>query len=276
VHLWFSADNLVLTTAQAACVALPGVGLPGKAKRLEARGWALVAPLSIPVVVVAISFLPSAAEVLTWCALVLVPIGCALALGWAARGARPWCACMAAPLLALAWALPDDRIGQVAAVLLIAGSAITVGRLLAGAAPLTLLKAGAVGMAAVDTFLVFSGRLAAPNAVLVAASPGAGLPKLQSAAFAGSGLGYGDFLAAALVGGILAAERSAQVVAAAGLVAASLVRDQLFLVYDLLPATIPVVLLATDRWRRRRATGRVRRRRRPLTFDLRDERRDLS
>src|SRR4051794_33025511 len=112
MHLWFSPDSLVLTIAQGACVALPGAGLPGRAKRLKARGWALVAPLSIAVVVVALSLLPSAAGVLSWGALILVPVGCALALGWAARGARPWRACIAVPLLALAWALPDHRAGQ--------------------------------------------------------------------------------------------------------------------------------------------------------------------
>ncbi|MEA2123568.1 MAG: hypothetical protein QOI80_350 [Solirubrobacteraceae bacterium] len=252
--MWFSADNLVLTVAQGACVALPGAGLPSRAKRLRARGWALVAPLSIAVVVAALGLLPSTAYVLTWCAFILVPIGCALALGWAARAARPWCACLALPLLALTWALPDDRIGQAAAVLLIAGSAVTAGRLLAGAAPLTWLKAGVVAMAAVDALLVFSGQLQAPNAVLVAASPGAGLPRLQSAGLAGSGLGYGDFLAAALVGAILAAERSPRVIAAVGLVVASLVWDQLFLVYEVLPATIPwaIGLVVAGGWRRRK------------------------
>jgi hypothetical protein len=254
MHVWFSADSLVLTVAQAACVALPGAGLPSWAGRLRTRAWALVAPLSLAIVVPALSLLPSTADVLTWCALILVPIGCALALGWAGRRARPWCACLAAPLLALTWALPGQRIGQAAAMLLIAGSAITAGRLLARSAPLTWLKAGVVAMAAVDPLLVFLGRLAAPNAVLVAASPGTGLPQLQSAAFAGSTLGYGDFFAAALVGGILAVERSPQVLAAVGLVAASLVWNQLFLVYDMLPATIPpaIVLLTAGGWRRRK------------------------
>src|SRR4051794_15413360 len=252
VHLWFSSENLVLTLAQAACVALPGAGLPGWAERFRSRGWALVAPLSIVVVVGGISLLPSAADVFTWCALILVPIGCALALGWAARGGRPWLALLAAPLLALTWALPDARVGQLAGVLLIAGSAIAAGRLLAGAAPLVLLKAGVAALAAVDAYLVFSDQLQAPNAVLVAASPGLGLPQLQSASFADFGLGYGDFFAAALVGGVLAAERAPQLVPAAGLVVVTLAWDQLFLVYDVLPATIPpaIVLLAVEGWRR--------------------------
>jgi hypothetical protein len=256
--VWLSADNLALTAAQAACVALPAAGLPLWAGRFRTRAWALVAPLSIAIVVGAIALLPGTADLLTWVALLLVPPGCALALGWAARGARPWLALLAAPLLALAWAYSDARVGQVAGIVLIAGSAVTVGRLLAGAAPLPLLKLGVVAMAVVDALLVFSNNLQAPNAVLVAATPGADLPQLQSAAFGFAGLGYGDFFAAAVVGGILAAERSPQLLASVALLAVSLVWDQLFLVYDVLPATIPpaIVLLSVEAWRRRSARAR--------------------
>jgi hypothetical protein len=197
---------------------------------------------------------------LTWVALILVPTGCALALGWAARGARPWLAVLAVPLLALAWAVPDDRVGQAATTVLIAGSAVTAGRLLAGVAPLTLLKVGVVAMAVVDAVLVFSNNLQPANAVLVAASPGLGLPQLQSASFGAAGLGYGDFFAAAVVGGILAAERAPQLAAAAAMVVVTLAWDQLFLIYDVLPATIPpaVVLIGVEVWRRTRVRGRGR------------------
>ena len=185
-----------------------------------------------------------------------MPPGCALALGWAARGARPILAVLAVPLLALAWAAPDTRAGQLSTVVLIAGSAVTVGRLLAGAAPLPLLKLGIIAMAAVDAWLVFSNRLQAPNAVLIAAAPGLGLPQLQSAGFGTAGLGYGDFFAAAVVGGILAAERGPQLAAALAMVVVSLLWDQLFLIYDVLPATIPpaVVLVGASLWRARSRT----------------------
>src|SRR5436190_4937328 len=151
--MWFEPDNMVLTVAQAAAIALPAAGLPLWTRRFRTGAWALVMPLSIVVVVVAIAAIPTTADVLTWVALLLVPPGCALALGWAARGARPWLGVLAAPLLALAWAAPDTRAGQTAAVLLIAGSAITLGRLLAGAAPLTFLKIGVIAMATVDAVL---------------------------------------------------------------------------------------------------------------------------
>jgi hypothetical protein len=250
--VYFSADNLALVVAQAACVALPGAGLPAWAQRLRARWWALVLPLSIAVVVAAIAAAPTVANVLSWVALVLVPPGCALALGWAGRGARPRLAPLAAALLVLAWVDPGSRLGQAATTLLIAGSAVTLGRLLAGLTPLTLLKAGVVAMAVVDAYLVFTNRLQAPNATLVAASPGRGLPQLQSAYIGAASLGYGDFFAAAVVGAILAAERRNQLVAAVATIAFSLAWDQLFLIYDVLPATIPpaVTLLVFTRRRR--------------------------
>jgi hypothetical protein len=246
--VWFSWDNFVLTLAQAACIALPAAGMPAWAERFRSGRWALVLPLSIAVVVGAIALIPTTADVLTWVALLLVPPGCALALGWAAHGARPVFAVAAVPLLALAWASQDSYAGQVATTLLILGSAVTLGRLLAGVAPLTLLKAGVVAMAAVDAYLVFSNKLQAPNAVLVAASPGAGLPQLQSASFGGAGLGYGDFFAAAVVGGIFAAERTPQLLGAALMIVVSLAWDQLFLVYDVLPATIPPALVLLAFW----------------------------
>ncbi len=248
----------ILNATQALLVLLPGAGIPTWLERFKTKLWALIAPVSIALVVAAIATVPTTADVLTWVALLLVPPGCALALGWAARGARPWLAVLAAPLLALAWARQDTRAGQVALTLLVLGSAVTVGRLLAGAAPLALLRVGIVAMAAIDAWLVFSGRLQAPNAVLVAADPGLGLPRLQSASFGFAGLGYGDFFAAAVVGGILAAERAPQVAAAVAMLAVSLAWDQLFLVYDVLPATIPpaLVLLGVEAWRARPLTAR--------------------
>ena len=240
--MWFSSDNLVLLLFQAGCVALPAAGIGAWSRRFRGSAWSLVLPLSIAVVVGAISAFPATADVLTWIALIGVPIGAALALGWAARGARPALALGAAPLLALAWAIPDDPLGQLATTALVAGSAITLGRLLAGAAPLSLLKAGIYAMAALDAYLVFSGRLQQPNAVLVAAAPGGGLPQLQSAGFGGFSIGYGDFFAAAVVGGILAAERRPQLLAAAAMLVLAVAWDQLFLVYDVLPATIPPAL----------------------------------
>jgi hypothetical protein len=258
--VWFSSDLVLLSVAQAACIGLAAAGMPRWADRFRGPAWALVLPLSIAVVIGAIVAIPATANALTWVALILVPIGGALAFGWAMRGARPWFAALALPLLAIAWASPDSRLGQVAAIGLIAGSAITAGRLLAGVAPLALLKWGVIAMAVVDAVLVFSGNLQHPNEVLVAAAPGGGLPQLQSASFGGAGMGYGDLFAAAVVGAILAAEGRSRLSFALVMFAATLCWDQLFLVYDVLPATVPpaFALIASEAWSHRRALRRRR------------------
>jgi hypothetical protein len=58
------------------------------------------------------------------------------------------------PLLAAALAGPDDPLGRVSRLLLIVGSCVTAGRLLAAGAPLRFLKAGVVAMAAIDAVLI--------------------------------------------------------------------------------------------------------------------------
>ena len=251
--MWFDGDNFVLLLVQAACVALPAAGLPRWLARYRGSAWALILPVSIVAVVGGISLAPGTADVLTWIALIGVPIGAALAFGWAARGARAPLAVLAAGLLALAWAAPDEWPGQLARTMLVAGSAVTVGRLLAGGTPLGWLKAAVYAMAAVDAYLVFSGSLEHPNSILVAASPGPDLPRLQSGAFGHFSIGYGDFLSAAVVGAILAAERRPQLPAAVATLLIAIAWDQLFLVYDVLPATIPpaLALLAAELPRRR-------------------------
>ena len=106
--MYFEWDTFVLDAAQALCVALPAAGLPAFLLRLAGRGWALIAPVSVVLSVVAIAAASASADVITWIALLLVPPGCALALGWAAHGARPWLALAVVPLLAVAIAAPDD------------------------------------------------------------------------------------------------------------------------------------------------------------------------
>jgi hypothetical protein len=241
--MWFEPHSVTLDALQATCVALPGAGLPRRLDRLRARWWALALPLSIALVVGVIGLLPASAGVFTWVAIILVPIGCAIALGWAMRGARPWLALLCVPLLVAAWTPPTRSVGQLAATLLIAGSAIALGRLVAGASAPALLKLGVVAMVAVDAYLVFSNQLQAPNAVLMAARPAAGVPQLQTATFGRSDLGYGDFFAAAVVGGVLAREGRPRLRAAVALLVMAFCCDQLFAVYDVLPATVPPLVL---------------------------------
>ena len=257
------ADGVLLAT-QASLVALPDAGIPAWLERLKGRGWALILPLSVAVVVGAIELIPAVADGLTWVALVLVPIGAALALGWAMHGARPGLGLLAAPLFALAWADVGGLAGDTAAAALTALSTVTVGRLLAGGVPLAWLKAGIVAMAIVDSILVFGNELQAPNAVLNAAVALPGAPQLQYLDLHYASLGYGDVFVAGVLGGVLAAERRRQWPVAVLTFVLSGLWDLLFFHFDTLPATVPVAaaLIISDLWqtpviRRRPGTSRA-------------------
>jgi hypothetical protein len=254
--VFFELDTAALDAAQALCVALPAAGLPVLLARFGGRGWSLVAPLSVVATVVAITVAAESAEVLTWIAFLLVPPGCALALGWAAHGARPWMAVLVVAMLAAALLAPDDAVGRLARLALIVGSCVTVGRLLAGAAPLVLLKAGVFAMATIDAVFIFGDFFAEQNAQFNAAVPAGGLPRLQVAHIGDVSTDYGDYFVSGLVGGILAVERFPQVAAAIATFVALQAFNQLFLVVDSLPGTVPpavVMLVATALARRRPA-----------------------
>jgi hypothetical protein len=193
-------------------------------------------------VIIAIRFVSDTATGLTYLALVAVPPLAAAALGWTARGSRPWAALAAVPLFALAWAARKSLGGEAAASLLSALSCLTLGVLLAMVAPSGWLKAGIVLMAAADTWLVVSDLLQAPNATLVTAHPAGGLPQLQSELFGSVSMGYGDLFVAALLGALLASDAIRQRGAALLTLVIAALFDLLFFAVSELPATVPVAL----------------------------------
>jgi hypothetical protein len=89
VNVPFLAADAMIISAQAALVGLPGAGVPRWLDRAAGRGWALILPLSIAVVVAAITLVPETADALTWIALVLGPARCWPSAGRSAvRGRR--------------------------------------------------------------------------------------------------------------------------------------------------------------------------------------------
>jgi hypothetical protein len=238
----FVLHDAVLLGSQALLVGLVGAGVPAWVRGRATARWALVLPLSIAVVVAGIALLPDVADVLTWVALLLVPPGAALALGWAMRGARWPLAVLAAPLLAVAWTSQTAAAGELCGLALTALSCVTLGRLLAGVAPSPWLKAGIVAMAIVDAILVFSNGLEQPNAVLNAAVPAPGLPQLQYVSFGPANLGYGDLFVAGVFGGVLAVEGARAWRWALATWALGEAFTLLFYVTDTLPATVPVAV----------------------------------
>jgi hypothetical protein len=237
---WLSIGALSLV--QATLVAAPRPPLLILLERLQSRWWALVLPLSIVVVVSAIAVDSASARFLTYLALVAVPPLAAVALGWLVHGGRPPWALLVVPLFALAWAAEGTLSGHTAALTLSALACVSLGWLVACVVPARWLKLGICAMAAVDAYLVGSDLLQSPNAVLNAASPAAGLPRLQLAHFGSAVMGFGDFFVAATLGAVLAADRRLQIRGAllSALICVSF--DLLFFAVDELPATVPIAL----------------------------------
>ena len=134
---------------------------------------------------------------------------------------------------------------------------MTLGSLLVALAPRYALKLGVVAMAAVDTALVVANLLQAPNSVLNAAHPAAGLPQLQRELFGSALMGYGDLFIAGVVGALLAYDRHVQRRAVVVAALLGLLFDLLFFAVNNLPATVPIAatLLVMGRGYRPAATG---------------------
>jgi hypothetical protein len=265
---------------QAALVALPAPrARPGWIERLSSPWWALVPALSIVVAIGAIEIAPGAADALTYIALVAVPPLAAYALAALTRvrlnppytrvetysqsGDAGWLvpASVAATLFALAWVSPHSLAGEAAATALSGLACVTLGWLLVCGVPARWLRLGVYAMAVVDTIYVTGDLLQGPNAVLNAAAPAAGLPQLQAVHLGSAAMGFGDLFVAALVGCLLAADRSEsgphaahsshrQWVGALLVAVLALAFDLLFFAVDELPATVPVaVALGLVQWR---------------------------
>jgi hypothetical protein len=263
MDLPWNPSIVALDAVQAALVALPAAGLPRALQRFGGRWWALIPPASIVAVVFGIAAAPGIADGLTWLALIACPILTAATLGWAMHGARWALAPLAVPLLAGAVLGHDQLAGHLCAVAVTALSCVTLARLLAGIAPLLLVKLGILAMAAADFYLVIvSEQLQKPNQALVTAAPAPSLPRLQVLIVDPASMGYGDVFLAAVLGGVVAIEARRwgdQALAAAIMLVLAVAFDALFLVLDTLPATVPVAvtLLVLEAWRwirRRRAS----------------------
>jgi hypothetical protein len=256
--LGFIPSDAAILIVQAACVAAPRrPPRPAWMQRLSGPAWALIPIASIVGCIFAITYVSNTANGLTWLALIAVPILAAVALGWAARGARPWLALLMLPMFALAWFDRHTLLGQGSATLLCALSCVTLGWLLAAVTPPGWLKLGIIGMAVADSWLVLSDLLQTPNDTLVTAvvlpHSGLHLPRLQSETFGSINMGYGDLFVAGVFGGVLAREGRSQGFPALLTLFVAGLFDLLFFVLSELPATVPVALtmiaLEARRWK---------------------------
>jgi hypothetical protein len=147
---------------------------------------------------------------------------------------------VATTLFVLAWASPHSLVGEAAATALSGLACVTLGWLLVCGVPAKWLRLGVYAMATIDAVYVVGDLLQGPNAVLSAAAPAAGLPQLQSVHFGSALMGFGDLFVAALVGCLLATDRSRQREGALLVAILALAFDLLFFAADQLPATVPV------------------------------------
>jgi hypothetical protein len=246
---WLSIGALSLV--QAALVAAPRAAELPLLNRLRSSWWALALPLQIALVFAAIELSPDSARILTYLALFAVPPLAALAMAAIVRGARPALALLALPLFAIAWAWE----GSLGALILSALACVSLGWLLACVVEARWIKLGIYALAAIDAYLVGSDLLAEPNAVLNAAAPSAGLPRLQLAHFGSAVMGFGDLFVAATLGALLASDRRLQLTGAALAAVVCVASDFLFFTLDQLPATVPIAItlaiLELREWRRR-------------------------
>jgi hypothetical protein len=249
---WLSIGALSLVQGVLVGLPRPPAAIP-LLDRFGGRWWALVLPLSIVVAIGAIALDSASAQFLTWLALIAVPPLAAIALGWIIHGARWPLALLAAPLFALAWAAKGELGGQTAALALSGLACVTLGWLLVCVVPARWVKLGIYAMAIVDAYLVFTELLQEPNSVLNAAAPAADLPKLQLVTFGSALMGFGDLFIAAVLGALLARDRTLQLRGAVLAATLCCAWDLLFFAIKTTPATVPVALtlLTLELWGRR-------------------------
>src|SRR6266487_4309112 len=239
----FAVSIAILGLAQAALVAVPRTRpRPAWIERLRSPWWALIPAGSIALVIAMIELESNSATWLSYLALLVVPPLAAFALSYLIRSSDRIWAWAALPLFVLAWASRGSLTGETAATALTGLGCISLGWMLVSVVAAFLLRIGVYAMAAVDTWFVASDLLQGPNAVLTAAAPVGGLPRLQAVHFGSAVMGFGDLFIAALVGCLLARDRPRQLQGALLVAVFALAFDLLFFAVNELPATVPVAV----------------------------------
>ena len=185
-------------------------------------------------------------ESLTWLAASATPILAALC-GWA-QGWRPrWLAVpLAAALYWVAWWAHSAFLREIAGVLLIAGSCLTLAALIAALTTPEALAAGLVLLVGLDVVLVWGTPQIGPAStelhdVVLPTLLGRPVPQLQDVTFQAVTMGWLDLLAPALLAAVLPRRRAVVLAAAGATAAAALVWGLLLFLTSPIPATVPVL-----------------------------------
>jgi hypothetical protein len=230
----------VLCAAQAATAAAPA-----REARVRGRSWAwLAVPAALLGAGVAIiDLVPQGPHALALLATFGTPL--LAATGGIFRGSRLWWLWppAAVGLWLAAW-LASDLVRDAAGLVLIAAACLAAASAIALVAPAWSIRAGLVGLAALDVVLVWGtpSVQTATNTLENVSLPhaaGMSLPNLQQATFGSALMGWLDLLAPALLGVVVAGRRKLGAAAVTG-VAAGLWGLLLFVTSEV-AATVPVL-----------------------------------
>jgi hypothetical protein len=225
---------------QAATAAAPARQAPARG-----RSWAwLVVPAAVLGAGVAIiDLVPQGPHALALLATFGTPV--LAAAGGLFRGSSRWWLWppVAAGLWVAAW-LASGLVHDAAGVALIAGACLAAASGAATVAPAWSIRAGLVGLAALDVILVWAttGVREATDALQAVALPhaaGTPLPSLQQATFGSAVMGWLDLLAPALLGVVVAGRGKLGAAAITGLAAGAW--GLLLFVTSEVAATVPVL-----------------------------------
>lgn len=225
---------------QAATAAAP-------ARQARARGrswiWLAVPALLLGAGVLIIDLVPQGPHALALLATFGTPI--LAAAGGIFRGSQRWWLWppVAAGLWIAAW-LATGLVADAAGVALVAGACLATASAVAAVAPAWSIRAGLVGLAALDVVLVWatSGVREATDALQAVALPhaaGTPLPSLQQATFGSAVMGWLDLLAPALLGVVVAGRGKLAAATVTGLAAGAW--GLLLYVTSEVAATVPVL-----------------------------------
>jgi hypothetical protein len=205
--------------------------------------WLALPALLLATGVVIIDLVPQGPHALALLATFGTPV--LAAAGGIFRGSSRWWLWppVAGGLWFAAW-LASGLVRDAAGVVLIASACLAAGSALAAVAPAWSIRAGLVGLAALDVVLVWAttGVREATDAlqgVVLPHAAGTSLPVLQQATFGSALMGWLDLLAPALLGVVVAGRRKLETAAVTGLAAGAW--GLLLFVTSEVAATVPVL-----------------------------------
>jgi len=219
--------------------------MPARQARAGGRSWVwLAVPAALLAAGVAIiDLVPQGPHALALLATFGTPV--LAAAGGIFRGSARWWLWppVAAGLWVAAW-LASGLVQDAAGLALIAGACLAAAWAVAAVAPAWSIRAGLVGLAALDVVLVWAttGVREGTNTLQAVPPPhaaGTALPSLQQPTFGAALMGWLDLLAPALLGVVVAGRRKLGAAAITGLAAG--LWGLLFFVTSEVAATVPVL-----------------------------------